>query len=102
MDGERSRTEMLGLFGCESTAKGGIVTHLHENGFRNLTFERGRLLLFGSEKRIEEFTLTGVLAELAMLEEDVHGFPECVVEDFNQFLMDERVLERGLQRVRPA
>src|ERR1700733_15304638 len=37
-----------------------------------------------------------------MLQKDVHGLPKCVIENFDQLLMDERVLSCRLECIGPA
>ena len=60
----------------------------------------GRRLLLAAEERIEEPGLADVVAQLAVLEEDVHRLPERVVQDLDQLLVHERILGRRRDRVR--
>ena len=68
----------------------------------DLIHDIAHVLLLFAEKRIEESGIADVMPQFAMLEEDVHGFPERVIENLDQFLMDEWILDRRLERVGTA
>ena len=53
--------------------------------------QRRPRLLLRPEERVEEAGLPDVVAQLAVLEEDVNRLPERVVQDLDQLLMDERI-----------
>ena len=40
------------------------------------------------------------MAQFAMLEEDMHGLPQRVVQDLDHLLVHERILRGGIERVR--
>jgi hypothetical protein len=50
-----------------------------------------RALLFLSKERVEKTRFANVMAEFPVLEEQVHGLPQNVVEDLDQFLMKKRI-----------
>jgi len=45
--------------------------------------------------------IADVVAQFAVFEEDVHRFPQRVIENLNQFLMDEWIPRLRLQRIDP-
>src|SRR5271170_6726525 len=91
MDCARSVGDLVGLLYRQSSPQQGVVMHFHLDRCGHLFKDVGRFLLLVPEKWVEEFGWANVLAEFAMLEEDVHGFPERVVENLDQFLMDEGI-----------
>src|SRR5271170_163327 len=72
--------------------------HLDRSG--HISDDVGGFLLLVSEKWVEKFRLADVLPQFAMLEEDVHGFPESMVENLDQFLMDEGILSHRFEGIR--
>ena len=69
-----------------------LVLGLRSDGCGNLIdYIGGRLFLLAQEW-VEERGIAHIVAEFIVLEEDVHGFPECVIEDLDQLLMNERML----------
>ncbi len=66
------------------------VVGFHHDGSRHIVYEALAVLLFIAEERVEKPRRPRVEAELTMLEEDVNGFPERVIQDFNQLLVNER------------
>jgi len=89
----------LQLAALERAAQNGIVAHFHPDGISDLCDNiEGGLLLF-AEERIEKAGFADVMAQFAMLEKDVHRFPERVVKDFDQFLMHEGIFNAGLQAI---
>jgi arginine decarboxylase-like protein len=58
--------------------------------------DAGCFLLVLAEKGIEEFCFANILAELAMLEKDMHRLPDGVIEDLDEFLVEEWVLNWSL------
>ena len=83
MDGEGGGGDVLGLFGGETAAKRGVVADFHQDRIGDSIDDGRCFLLLRSEEGIEEFAGADVLSELAMLEEDVHGLPKRVIEDFD-------------------
>ncbi len=79
-----------------------VVFHLERNGCRRLIDDAADVLLRAAEKRIEKPGLARVVSELAVLEEHVHRFPQRVVQDFDDLLVDERVVTHPIDRVRAA
>ena len=65
----------------------------------DLAHEVGRRLLLASQERIEKSRLADLVAQLAMLEEDVHRLPERVVQDLDDLLVHERIRSGGRDRV---
>ena len=57
---------------------------------------RGLLLLL-PKKRIKKTGLADVVAQFAMLEKDVHGFPKRVIQDLDHLLMHERIAACGAE-----
>ena len=53
------------------------------------------ILLLLAEEGVEEAGVARIETELAVLEEDVHGLPQRVVENLDDFLMDERIGRGG-------
>jgi hypothetical protein len=60
------------------------------------------LLFIFTEEWVEKAGFAYVMAQLAMFEEDVHGFPERVVENLDQFLMNKGVVRRGITEIGAA
>ena len=48
----------------------------------------GGQLLFTPKERIKKFGLANIVSQFAVLEEDVHRFPERVVKHLDQFLLN--------------
>src|SRR5271165_2990342 len=97
MDRARSVSDLLGLLIRQSSSQQGVVMHFHLDRRGHLLEDGGRFLLLVPEKWVEEFGLADILAEFAMLEEDMHGFPERVVENLDQFLVNEGIARGGLK-----
>ena len=62
----------------------------------HLLDESDGFLLFLAEKGIKKLRPRHIVAQLAMLEEDVHGLPKRVIEDLDHFLVNEGMLRNGL------
>ena len=66
----------------------------------------GCFLLLLPEEWIKKASVADVVAQFAMFEEDVHGFPERVIENLDELLVDERIVRRGIAEIgavmRPA
>ena len=69
-----------------------VVGHLHADRRRHVAHAAGRVLLLLAEKRIQKSGCAHVVAQLAVLEEDVHRLPERVIENLDQLLVDERIV----------
>ena len=60
------------------------------------SFQQGRGVVFVlPQERIEKAGGAGVLAQFAVLQEHVHGFPQRVIKNLDRFLMDEGVVGDG-------
>ena len=62
----------------------------------------GCFLLFLAEKWIEKAGVADIVAQFAMLEEDVHSLPERVIENLDHLLVDERIVRGGIAAVGAA
>ena len=85
----------FGFFFRDPRAQESVIAHLHLDGGGRFGDNIERFLLRFSEKRIEECSFADVVAQFAMFEKDMHSFPERVVENLNEFLVDERVFRSG-------
>ena len=79
--------DFLRFFFCYLRAQKGIITHLHSNGRGNLGDNIKRFLLVFAEKRVQESGFANVMAQFAVFEKNVNGFPKRVIQDFDQFLV---------------
>ena len=96
MDRQRGLADLLGLLARHLGPERGIVrTFIRMEAATSRTRSADGLLL-PAEERIQEAGVADVVAQLPMLEEDVHRLPERVVEDLDQLLVDERI--RGQPR----
>ena len=59
----------------------------------------GCFLLILTEEWIKKASVADVVAQLAMFEEDVHRFPERVIENLDQLLVDESIVRRGIAEI---
>ena len=75
-----------------------VVSHFHSDGIGHLGDHVASRLLLAPKKRIEKSGLADVVTQLAMLEEDVHRLPERVIENLDQFLLDEWIGVRRRNR----
>ena len=100
MNGQRCAAYLLGFLARHLAAQFGVVVHLHQNRARDLSQQVGGSLLFGAQKGIEESRIAHLVTQFTMLEEDVHRLPQRVVQDLDHFLVHERILRRGIERVR--
>src|SRR5208283_2874398 len=92
MDGACSVRDLLGLFLCKLGAQQGVVMHLHLDRSGHVFDNVGCFLFLVSEEWVEKFGLSNVLPQLAVFKKHMHGFPERVVENLDDFLMNEWVL----------
>ena len=73
-----------------------VFLHLHLYRLRDLVQKSIRVLLLAAQKRIQKCRHPHIVAEFPMLEEDMHRFPERVIENLDQLLVDERSLVVGV------
>src|SRR6185369_10347222 len=76
-----------------------VVACLHLDRRRGLGDHRVRVLLLLSEERIEERGSPHLMAALAVLEEDMYGLPERVIEDLEDLLVDVGIVRRRGDRI---
>src|SRR5262249_2537077 len=55
---------------------------------------------FLTQEGIKEPRFTHVVAQFVMFEKDMHGFPKCVIEDFDGLLVDEGMVGCGIHGIR--
>ncbi len=99
MNGQRRVADLLGLLTRHLRAQRRIILHFHQDGGCDFGHQIAGLLLFLTKKRIEKSGCSNFVAEFAMFEEDMHRFPQRVVQDLDHFLMNERILSEGLDRI---
>ena len=96
LDRGNGRENLLGFLSGNLLAEGRVVVHFHFNGSRDFGDDVAGRLFFFAEKRVQEAGFADLVAQFAMFEEDVHRFPERVIEDFDDLLVDEGVFrDRG-------
>jgi hypothetical protein len=100
MNGQRCAAYLLGFLARHLATQFGVVVHLHQNRARDLRQQVGGSLLFGAQEGIEEPRFAHLVTQFTMLEEDMHGFPQRVVQNLDHLLVHEWVLRGGIERVR--
>src|SRR5208282_1144594 len=88
------------FFGGHLRAEKGIIANFHLNRSSDFSDDVHSFLLVFSEERVEKAGVADVVAQFAALKENVNGFPKRVVKNFDEFLVDERVLRGGLREIR--
>src|SRR4029077_17838124 len=102
VNGARRVDNLFGFITSHASPQIRVFLGLGSDRVRDLLDNVAGVLLLFSEKWVEEPGVADVIAEFAMLEKDVNGLPQRVIQDLHQLLMDERISRRRLQRVRTA
>ena len=79
-----------------------VVLRFHADGSSDLRDDVERFLFVFAEEWVEKAGLANVMAQFAVFEEDVHGLPERVVENFDEFLMNEGIVRGGIAEIGAA
>src|SRR6185437_11089479 len=96
----RRAADLLGLFRRYLFAKARVIADFDLDGGSYLRGQIFCLLFLLAEERIEKFRSPHIMPQFTMLEVDVNGLPQRVIEDLNQLLVHESIICWRLQRKR--
>jgi len=100
IDGARGASDAIGAFPGNTHPQFRVVPRLHQNGSGHLGEHVLRFLFLFPQEGIEKFRFARFMTEFTVLEENMHRLPERVIQDFNQFLMNEGIVRGRFQRER--
>src|SRR5262249_37918446 len=95
MDGYRSCADLLVLLASNQRPKDRIVACFHLDRRSHFLDQLRSLLLPLPKERIQETGLSNIMTKFTMFEENVHRFPERVIKDLDDFLVNEQIFRRG-------
>src|SRR6185437_2876164 len=96
----RRAADLLRLLRRYLFAKARVIADFDLDGGGYLRGQIVCLLFLLAEERIEKFRSPHIMAQFTMLEVDVNGLPQRVIEDLNQLLVHESIICWRLQRKR--